>query len=410
MTSTTTEPGNYVEAHLPPAIIKRLESGAFKSLCEHLRERSDEVPNIDLMTVSGFCRNCLSKWLVVEARKLSDSIRKKAGNESEGENPGDVDEVVRALDAMGYDEAAQYVYGMMYPEWKKRHAQKASDEQMEKFNNSKPLWAKHDKQVLAKRSEEAPILATTNDPNAACKINSKDGRSESAATSTATSTTTKPSLLSNVCCEDVDNIDNTKTANSEAEQNIPPEKNSPSTSFVPPVLPSIAFSLGVVTVSDRAYAGKYESGDLSGPAVTGVVASILENGNTNTRTDRVETTIVPDEVDAIQTALTNWSSPSSSEPALDLIITTGGTGFSPRDVTPEATAAVLERPCDGLMAFCSMVLQTVQPLAALSRGTAGVRGDTLIVNLPGNPAAVHEILPILLPLALQAVADMTQRE
>ena len=61
MAAATNKPDNYVEAHLSPAIIKRLESGAFQSLCEHLRERSDEVPNIDLMTVSGFCRNCLSK-------------------------------------------------------------------------------------------------------------------------------------------------------------------------------------------------------------------------------------------------------------------------------------------------------------------------------------------------------------
>jgi hypothetical protein len=52
---------NYVEDHLPPAIIKKLESGAFQSLCTHLRERSDQVPNLDLMTVSGFCRNCLAK-------------------------------------------------------------------------------------------------------------------------------------------------------------------------------------------------------------------------------------------------------------------------------------------------------------------------------------------------------------
>lgn len=58
---TAENPDNYVETHLPPAIIKRLESGAFQSLMVHLRERSDAVPNIDLMTVSGFCRNCLSK-------------------------------------------------------------------------------------------------------------------------------------------------------------------------------------------------------------------------------------------------------------------------------------------------------------------------------------------------------------
>jgi hypothetical protein len=59
--SSSSSSSNYVEDHLPPAIIKKLESGAFQSLCTHLRERSDQVPNLDLMTVSGFCRNCLAK-------------------------------------------------------------------------------------------------------------------------------------------------------------------------------------------------------------------------------------------------------------------------------------------------------------------------------------------------------------
>ena len=73
---------------------------------------------------------------MVEARKLSDDIQKK------GEADQGTENLIQALDAMGYDEAAQYVYGMMYPEWKKRHAQKATDDQMEKFQNSKPIWAK----------------------------------------------------------------------------------------------------------------------------------------------------------------------------------------------------------------------------------------------------------------------------
>ena len=325
---------------------------------------------------------------MVEARKLSDDIREK-----EDGTKGD-ESILRALDAMGYDEAAQHVYGMMYPEWKKRHAQKASDEQMEKFQNSKPLWAKHDKEFLAKRQHETPeaILPSSN-------INGTPAKAAGPAT--------KASLLSNVCCEDIDNIDNSKTESTTEKFPSKPQNAAITNIFVPPALPEISFSLGILTVSDRASSGEYPQGDLSGPMVKDVVVSILEGiNNTHTKTDKVEATIVSDEMDAIQTALIHWSTPTSSTQPLDLIITTGGTGFSPRDVTPEATAAVLERPCDGLMAFCSSALQTVQPLAALSRGTAGVRGNTLIANLPGNPKAVQEILPILLPLALQAVADM----
>ena len=166
----------------------------------------------------------------------------------------------------------------------------------------------------------------------------------------------------------------------------------------------------MLTISDRAFSGEYSTGDLSGPAVQEAVGSILGCSNSyssnKTNLESIQSAIVPDEIDAIQSILTEWS---SSANAVDIIITTGGTGFSPRDVTPEATSAILDRSCDGLMSFCSLALsQTVQPLAALSRGTAGVKGNTLIANLPGNPMAVKEILPILLPLALQAVADMKQ--
>ncbi len=313
----------------------------------------------------------------MEARKLSDEIH--------GEDEKDL---AKALDALGYDEAAQYVYGMMYPEWKKRHAQKASDEQMEKFNESKPLWASHDKQLLAKRNEEIPGASST-------------------ATATAPSppkTTPKSSLLSNVCCEDIDNIDNTKNASAVAvpAPQIPATTNA---AFVPPELAEISFSLGILTVSDRAASGDYPEGDLSGPMVQEVVASILESSsNNNTKTKDIQTVIVPDEMDVIQKQLVDWTTTAS----LDLILTTGGTGFSSRDVTPEATCAILDKSCDGLMSFCSSSLTQIQPLAALSRGTAGIRGTTLICNLPGNPQAIREILPVLLPLALQAVADMKQ--
>jgi molybdopterin biosynthesis enzyme MoaB len=376
---------------------------------------------------------------VVEARKLSDSIQEKAVGNKNNEDNIEHNEIVQSLDAMGYDEAAQYVYGMMYPEWKKRHAQKASDEKMEQFNNSKSLWATHDKQLLTKRGEippasspSQPSVHTTNSNNNICK-----------APTTVKATAT--SLLSNVCCEDIDNNNSNITSSSEQQQqqqqssSMQQVNNNVNTtsSFVPPIPPNISFSLGVLTVSDRAFNGNYDTGDLSGPAVIETIQSILNNYNNNNTTGtspttttikmkRIETAIVQDEIKMIQDTLINWSSLSSSasssaaaaaagldnsnddDDAIDLIVTTGGTGFSPRDVTPEATTEILERACDGLMSFCTLqcVSSQIQPLASLSRGTAGVRGQTLIVNLPGNPFAIKEILPILLPLSLHAIADM----
>jgi molybdenum cofactor synthesis domain-containing protein len=111
--------------------------------------------------------------------------------------------------------------------------------------------------------------------------------------------------------------------------------------------------------------------------------------------------IVPDDTDAIQCKLREWS-----DQGVALILTTGGTGMSPRDVTPEATRAVLDLECAGLMSFVTTECAHQQPLASLSRGTAGVRGQTLIANLPGNPKGVGEVVPLLLPLLLHAVADL----
>ena len=379
---------------------------------------------------------------MVEARKLSDSIQEKSAGNKNADDNTEHNEIVQSLDAMGYDEAAQYVYGMMYPEWKKRHAQKASDEKMEQFNNSKSLWATHDKQLLTKRGETPPTPPPVNTTNSStiCK----------APTTMKAATATTSSLLSNVCCEDVDNNNSNSTSSAEQQQQqssmmqLNNNANAPS-SFVPPIPPKISFSLGVLTVSDRAFSGNYDTGDLSGPAVIETIQSILNNYNSNNDNDNtpgttspsttlkmkiIETAIVQDEIKMIQDKLISWSSSSSTvgggggvgggdnsnddddDDAIDLIVTTGGTGFSPRDVTPEATTEILERKCDGLMSFCTLqcVSSQIQPLASLSRGTAGVRGRTLIVNLPGNPYAIKEILPILLPLSLHAVADMKKIE
>ena len=89
-----------------------------------------------------------------------------------------------------------------------------------------------------------------------------------------------------------------------------------------------------------------------------------------------------------------------------MILTTGGTGFAPRDITPEATLSILDRECIGLMSWVSGVCSSIQPLAALSRGTAGISGNTIIVNLPGNPRGVGETMKVVFPLLLHALSDV----
>jgi molybdopterin adenylyltransferase len=119
--------------------------------------------------------------------------------------------------------------------------------------------------------------------------------------------------------------------------------------------------------------------------------------------------VVPDEFDIIKGTLMVWADevgPSTSrrgelvEPSgrgLDLILTTGGTGFGPRDVTPEATSAVIEREAPGLAEAMRARGLEITPHAILSRAVAGIRGHTLIVNLPGSPKAVREDLEVILP-------------
>lgn len=315
----------------------------------------------------------------MEARKLSDELKTK----STDADPN----LLQSLDAMGYDEAAQYVYGMHYDQWKKRYAKKASDETMQKFNDSKPLWAKHDKAALAKRAE-----APAGEPR------ERVGAGETTTTTTS-STSASTSLLSNVCCQDVD-------APPAPKAPAPARKSKSSARVLPtyegPAPPKISFSLAVLTVSDRAASGDYTTGDLSGPAVQEAVQSAVASYGGSVQVSSVETAIVPDETTEIQGKLKEWS----DDAKVNLILTTGGTGFSSRDITPEATNAVVDKVCEGIVTFCTMQCARIQPLSSLSRGSAGIRGKTLIVNLPGNPKGVGEIIPILLPLALHAIEDL----
>jgi len=142
-------------------------------------------------------------------------------------------------------------------------------------------------------------------------------------------------------------------------------------------------TLGILTVSDRSARGEYE--DRSGPVIREMVT-----GRLGARLARYE--IVPDEIELIQETLIRWA----DDVGLDLILTTGGTGFAPRDVTPEATKAVIEREAPGLAEAMRAASLKVTPHAMLSRAVAGIRGHTLIVNLPGSPKAVRESLETIL--------------
>ena len=142
----------------------------------------------------------------------------------------------------------------------------------------------------------------------------------------------------------------------------------------------------VITVSDGVAAG--ERDDRSGPAV----ASILGRAGFD-----VELRVVPDGVASVEHALRD----AVAGPAL--VVTTGGTGFSPRDLTPEATRRVIERDAPGLAEAMRFITFGVNPHGMLSRGVCGIVGETLILNLPGSVSGVEESLEVVLPALRHAV-------
>lgn len=157
--------------------------------------------------------------------------------------------------------------------------------------------------------------------------------------------------------------------------------------------------VGILTVSDRASTGLYQ--DQSGPLIASMIRS-RTNWGVESRA------IVADEVSEVAETLVHWC-----DTGINLILTTGGTGFAPRDITPEATLQVIERETPGIAEALRSESLKITRHAMLSRARAGIRGKTLIINLPGSPKAVKESLDILLPVlphALDLLADNASSE
>lgn len=151
-------------------------------------------------------------------------------------------------------------------------------------------------------------------------------------------------------------------------------------------------NFAVVCISDRCSKGLCE--DKSGPLISELISSC---GKTQ------EYIIVPDEKVEIEKALIYLC----DEAKADIVFTTGGTGFAPRDVTPEATMAVIERNAPGIAEAIRMKSLEITPKAMLSRAVSGIRKNTLIINLPGSPKAVRESIEVVLPVLPHAVETLS---
>lgn len=150
-------------------------------------------------------------------------------------------------------------------------------------------------------------------------------------------------------------------------------------------------SIGILTISDKGYRGERQ--DESGPVIKELVSN-LEGEVTHYE-------IVPDERESISSKLKEWS-----HSGIELILTTGGTGLSPRDVTPEATLEIVDRLAPGFSELMRAESLKKTPMGMLSRGISGVRGKTLVINLPGSAKAVRECLEVILPALPHAIETL----
>lgn len=161
----------------------------------------------------------------------------------------------------------------------------------------------------------------------------------------------------------------------------------------------INLRVAIMTISDRSASGERE--DLSGP--------VLQNFCLEQKWQVYDRAIVPDDGEQIKKQLINWT----DENKVDIILTTGGTGFSPKDVTPEATKAIIEKDAPGLAEAMRLASSQKTPHAFLSRAVVGIRKQTLIINLPGSPRGALENLKsiyTLLPHAVELLQNCKDAE
>jgi molybdenum cofactor synthesis domain-containing protein len=155
------------------------------------------------------------------------------------------------------------------------------------------------------------------------------------------------------------------------------------------MMSEMGFRAVIITVSDRGARGKRE--DTSGPEIAGMLEAA--------GMEIIGRRIIPDEKEMIRQMLLEWCDGGDA----DLILTTGGTGVGPRDVTPDATRDVIDREIPGMAEAMRHQSATVTPHAMISRALAGIRGRTLIINLPGSPKGARENLSVLLPALTHAI-------
>jgi len=257
-----------------------------------------------------------------------------------------------------YDAACEVVYGMSYKAWKERFQKATTPERLAAYEANKHLFAKHEDDGVdaGGPSKPAPITgrAVPLPP-----VKPGNGGHSDVCSSNAAFSTPEPDLV------------------------------------------PVHLSVAVLTVSDRASAGVYQ--DESGPQIRESLEAYraLHPGHWDLHMHGAA--VVPDDVQSIAAKLEEWSNSSDC----NLILTTGGTGFAPRDVTPEATLSLDRfRNAPGFTAYLQAECSKIEPMAAISRAVAGARNGTLIVNLPGRPKAVKENMHVLMPMLRHVAMEL----